>query len=136
LAQGDDQRRTEGLFRRSDHYRTLNQRAGWLADLLQLLHRNLDGIWQFHEFLAQHCNELARYLVTGPPNERDPETALPLAKKAVALMPGKWMYRNTLGVVYYRLGRYERAAETLERNLRQSNEESAACDLFFLAMCH
>jgi uncharacterized protein HemY len=46
------------------------------------------------------------------------------------------MYRNTLGVAYYRLGRYGPAVEALERSLRETKGESAAYDLFFLAMCH
>src|SRR5262249_21931197 len=62
--------------------------------------------------------------------------ALPLAEKAVALSPERWMHVNTLGVVYYRLGRHEPAMEMLERSLRASKGETAAFDLFFLPMCH
>jgi Tfp pilus assembly protein PilF len=43
---------------------------------------------------------------------------------------------NTLGVVYYRLGRYRNATETLERSLHDSGGDTAPFNLFFLAMCH
>jgi tetratricopeptide (TPR) repeat protein len=80
---------------------------------------------------------MARQLLTGPENEWDPAQALPLAQKAVTLTtPEVPMYLNTLGVAYYRLGRYEQAIETLERSLRGSQGEDAADNLFFLALCH
>jgi tetratricopeptide (TPR) repeat protein len=86
--------------------------------------------------LASACNNMAWQLVTGPAQERDPAQALLLAEKAVALGPEEPMYRNTLGVAYYRLGRYGPAVEALERSLRETKGEFAAYDLFFLAMCH
>jgi WD40 repeat protein/tetratricopeptide (TPR) repeat protein len=136
LAPPEDKRRAEVLFRRSNNYRALNQRAGWLADLLQAVQLDLDEVREFHAEVASQCNGLAWQLVTGPEKERDPAKALPLAEKAVALMPKEPMYRNTLGVVYYRLGRYGPAVEALERSLRESKGEHAAYDLFFLALCH
>jgi tetratricopeptide (TPR) repeat protein len=41
-----------------------------------------------------------------------------------------------LGVVFYRLGQYEQAIETLERSLHEGNNQAAAFDLYFLAMAH
>jgi WD40 repeat protein/Flp pilus assembly protein TadD len=73
-------------------------------------------------------HSLARIYANGPSRIRDPDKALPLAQRA--------NYQNTLGVVYYRLGRYAQAVDTLERSLRESNQGSAPSDLFFLAMCH
>jgi serine/threonine protein kinase/WD40 repeat protein len=131
-----DKRRAEVLFRRSNNYRDLHQRADWLADLLQVVQLNLDEIQQFHTQVAGRCNELAWQLVTGPEKERDPAQALPLARKAVSLMPKEPMYSNTLGVVYYRLERYRPAVEALERSLRESKGRKAAYDLLFLALCH
>jgi uncharacterized protein HemY len=86
--------------------------------------------------LAEACNHLAWQLVVGPAQERDPGHALPLAEKAVSLMPEEPIYRNTLGVVYYRLARYGPAVEELERSQRDSGGQYDGYDLFFLAMCH
>jgi tetratricopeptide (TPR) repeat protein len=74
----------------------------------------------------------ARY----PPKSDEGPRALALARQAVSLEPGQWLYRNTLGVVHYRLGAYEKARANLERSLRDSAGKTAAFDLFFLAMCH
>jgi lipopolysaccharide biosynthesis regulator YciM len=86
--------------------------------------------------VAESCGELARELVIGPKQERDPAKALCLAKKAAELMPGEWKYFHTLGVVYYRLGRYRGAVEELERSSSQSEGESTGFDSLFLAMCY
>ena len=83
---------------------------------------------------AQHYNNLAWRLATGPVASRDPEQALVLARKAVALTPGMAIYLNTLGVALYRVGRYTEAIATLEKSLAASKGESDAFDLFFLAM--
>jgi WD40 repeat protein/tetratricopeptide (TPR) repeat protein len=138
LAPPEDRRRAEVLFRRSNNYAALNQRAQALADLLQFAPLKLDASSGLDtEEVAKTCNNTAWRLVTGPETERNPAQALPLAEKAVALMPEEAIYRsNTLGVVYYRLERYGPAVEALERSLRENKGEYAAYDLFFLAMCH
>jgi uncharacterized protein HemY len=59
-----------------------------------------------------------------------------LAKKAVTLKPNQWDLLNTLGVVYYRLGQYSEAVETLQSSLLHTGGRTDAFDLFFLAMCH
>ncbi len=46
------------------------------------------------------------------------------------------MIRNTLGVAYYRVGRYREAADTLRGNLAGQKEKYLALDLYFLAMSH
>jgi tetratricopeptide (TPR) repeat protein len=86
--------------------------------------------------LPVECNNLAWHYVAVPPRKRDPHKALPLAQRAVTLIPQDWIFWNTLGVVYYRLARYEEAIEALERSSRESKREDAAYNLFFLAMCH
>jgi tetratricopeptide (TPR) repeat protein len=58
-----------------------------------------------------------------------------LAERATELDPYNAQYQNTLGVVYYRLGRYQKAIDCLERSLAV-NSDSAAHDLFFLAMSY
>ena len=46
------------------------------------------------------------------------------------------MYRNTLGVAYYRAGRYREAVDVLRPNLESQDDRSLAFDLYFLAMSH
>jgi tetratricopeptide (TPR) repeat protein len=61
---------------------------------------------------------------------------LPLALAAVEHQPVLKQGLNTLGIAYYRLGKYHEAADVLWRSLRERNHSTAAQDLFFLAMCH
>jgi serine/threonine protein kinase/WD40 repeat protein/tetratricopeptide (TPR) repeat protein len=131
-----DRRRAEALLRRAGNYERLNDCARALADLEQLLEGNHELAGELLPGVAQLCNNLAWRLAIGPEKARDAPRALSLARKAVELAPGNWMYENTLGMVYYRRGSYAEAVETLERSLRASNDEAAAFDLFLLAMCH
>jgi tetratricopeptide (TPR) repeat protein len=80
-------------------------------------------------------NHLAWGYVTGPVASRDPARALPLARRAVELAPNEAMYRNTLGVALYRLGRCREAIPVLEKSLSLGKGRWDAFDLFFLAMC-
>ena len=66
---------------------------------------------------------------------RDWKAALPVAQKAVQLAPDP-MNRNTLGLAYYRAGRYREAVETLEPNLKDQVDWALTYDLYFLAMSH
>ena len=83
---------------------------------------------------ANSYNNLAWWLATGPAALRDPQQALAMAQKAVALTPGQAIYLNTLGVAEYRAGQYAEAIATLEKSLAASKGESDGFDLFFLAM--
>ena len=74
--------------------------------------------------------------LVGPEALRDVKAALPLAEKAVRLAPGKALYGNTLGVAYYRAGRYREAVEVLRPNLDGQADWALAFDLYFLAMSH
>jgi serine/threonine protein kinase/WD40 repeat protein len=85
---------------------------------------------------ARVCNGLAWYYATAPEPLREVKAAVPLAEKAVKLAPKVAMYVNTLGVVYYRAGRYREAVELLRANLRHSEDSCLAHDLYFLAMSH
>ena len=85
---------------------------------------------------AEACNNLAWIYLTGPEPLRDVKAALPLAEKALRLASGNADYRNTLGVAYYRAGRYGKAVETLQPNLAKQNDRGLAHDLYFLAMSH
>ena len=84
---------------------------------------------------AAACNDLAWTYLTAPESLRDWKAALPLAQKAVQLDPGP-MNRNTLGLAYYRAGRYREAVETLQPNLKDQVDWALAFDLYFLAMSH
>jgi WD40 repeat protein len=82
------------------------------------------------------CMELAWIYVTGPNKGGDAAKALPLACRAAELAPDEPLCLNTLGVVYYRLGRWQEAAETLEASARANRDGPTAYDLFFLAMSY
>jgi tetratricopeptide (TPR) repeat protein len=85
---------------------------------------------------ALACNNLAWAYLTAPAALRDAKAALPLAEQAVALARGNAGYRNTLGLAYYRLGRYREAVDTLRPNLRGQEDWCLAFDLYILAMSH
>jgi tetratricopeptide (TPR) repeat protein len=85
---------------------------------------------------ARFCNDLARLYATGPAKVRDPPEAVVLAERAVKLQPGEWSYHNTLGLAYYRAGRFRDAVAALEKSLRGGAGQSDALDLYFLALCH
>jgi len=78
-------------------------------------------------------NNLAWIYLTVPEAMRDWKAALPLAEKAVQLDPQS-MYRNTLGLAYYRAGRYPEAVKVLEANLKDQADWALTYDLYFLAM--
>jgi hypothetical protein len=82
------------------------------------------------------CNRLAWLYLTAPEPLRDAQAALPLAEKAVRLAPGNELYGNTLGVAYFRAGRYHDAEEALRANLAVHGDTGLAFDLYFLAMCY
>jgi uncharacterized protein HemY len=74
--------------------------------------------------------------LTAPEALRDVKAGLSLAEKAVRLAPENPHCRNTLGVAYYRAGRYRDAVETLRPNLARQDDQGLAFDLYFLAMSH
>lgn len=78
---------------------------------------------------ASRCNKL-----TAPEALRECKAALPLAQEAGQLNPSP-TYRSTLGLAYYRAGRYRDAAAALEANLKDQETGALAYDLCFLAMC-
>ncbi len=73
--------------------------------------------------------------VAGPAENSDAEAALPLAEKAVDLVPGDSDAFNTLGIVHYRLGKYKEAVEALHHSIELSRQETAY-DLFFLSLAY
>jgi serine/threonine protein kinase/WD40 repeat protein len=85
---------------------------------------------------AEACNRLAWAYLAAPEALRDVEAALPLAEKAARLAPGRANCRNTLGVAYYRAGRYREAVEALRPNVERQRDKELAYDLYFLAMSY
>lgn len=85
---------------------------------------------------AYACNDLAWAYLTVPEPLGDVKAALPLAEEAVRRSPANVSFRNTLGVAYYRAGRYREAVETLQPNLQVRGHKQLAFDLYFLAMSH
>jgi tetratricopeptide (TPR) repeat protein len=91
---------------------------------------------ELHPNSAAAFNGLAWAYATAPEHLRDPSRALALAEKATRLKPDDPLIRNTLGVAYYRVGRYREAADALRANLASQKEKILASDLYFLAMSH
>ena len=85
---------------------------------------------------AMACNALAWTYLTAPEPLRDVKVALPLAERAVRLSADSALYRNTLGLAYYRAGRYREAIQTLRPNLDKQEDWGLAYDLYFLAMSY
>jgi WD40 repeat protein len=85
---------------------------------------------------AWDCNALAWIYLTAPEPLRDAAAALPLAEKAVRLAGKNLSFRNTLGLAYYRAGRYREAVAILRPILEKQAEEILVYDLYLLAMCH
>jgi WD40 repeat protein/Tfp pilus assembly protein PilF len=85
---------------------------------------------------AEAHNALAWLLLTGPMSLRNPQEALPLARKASALAPEDAYCLNTLGVALYRADKAAEAVPVLEKSLAAGQRQHDAHDLFFLAMCH
>jgi Flp pilus assembly protein TadD len=105
--------------------------------------RSADGIADLHAALqakptarqeATICNNLGWYYATSPVELRAADKAVTFATRAVRLAPDDTIYLNTLGVAYYRHGRFDEAIPHLRRSLRGAF--SPAHDLFFLAMCY
>ncbi len=81
-------------------------------------------------------NNLAWAYLTAPEPLRDPAQGLAMAEKAVRLDSGNAAYRNTLGVAYYRAGRYREAIDLLRSNIEAEEDRSLVFDLCFLAMSY
>jgi serine/threonine protein kinase/WD40 repeat protein len=82
------------------------------------------------------CNDLAWIYLTAPEALRDVKAAVPLAEKALRLDSKNAFCRNTLGLAYYRAGRYREAVKVLRPNLEHQADWALAFDLYFLAMSH
>ena len=91
---------------------------------------------QYAEVDAGTLNKVAWQLVGKAQDRRSAELALPLIEKAVAQASGNQTVLHTLGVTYYRLGRYDDAIAAIERGAQQPGRPLRAYELYLLAMCH
>jgi serine/threonine protein kinase/WD40 repeat protein/Tfp pilus assembly protein PilF len=120
--------RAELLQRRAESYAHLQAHDAARDDWEQVVALEPDN--------AAACHDLARLYVIGPTRLRDPAKALALARNAVELAPKRTAYRSTLGMAYYRTGRYALGVATLEQGMNARQGETAAEDLLVLAMCY
>jgi serine/threonine protein kinase/WD40 repeat protein len=81
-------------------------------------------------------NQMAWQYLIAPEALRDVNAALRLAEKAVEKVPGKAVFVNTLGLAYYRAGRYREVIEVLRPNIDRHSEWELALNLYILAMSH
>jgi WD40 repeat protein/Flp pilus assembly protein TadD len=115
-------------FLREKLHKSAGRYAEALRDLREAVTRRQDN--------ARMCAELARLCVFAPEPFRDAEAGHAMAERAIKLQPGNWRYVNTLGIAYYRLGRYRDAVAQLQKSLAGGAGEADAADLYFLAMCY
>jgi serine/threonine protein kinase/WD40 repeat protein len=85
---------------------------------------------------ADDLNNRAWQLVTGPEAQRNPNQAMILAQQAVDFDPNNSVYLNTLGVVLYRVGKFNEAVEALEKSIARAPGRYDGINLYFLSMCH
>ncbi len=117
------------VCRGEDRLKLLDYRAA-VADL----EKGLRGRHKEDE-TARACEALALLRVAGPKPLRDPRPALPLAERAVRLRPGSALYRATLALVYYRLGRPDEARSQAEAGAADKGD-GAGLALHVLALVH
>ena len=86
---------------------------------------------------ASTANSLAWFLLMAPSSLRDDTRALELAEQSFSQKVGsKSLVRNTLGMAYYRVGKFEQAIATLNDNLVESGDRDLPLDLFVLSLSH
>jgi tetratricopeptide (TPR) repeat protein len=87
--------------------------------------------------LAQIYNDLAWGIVTYPDLEpHAAENGVELARMAVRHVPDEPEYYQTLGVVYYRAGKWQEAITALEKSIELDDDAPRPLAALFLAMSH
>ena len=116
--------------------RTENHREAAIADLRNAIRLQPDFFSLVSRTPARttDLNGLAWWCVSDPADTV--EVGVALAKQAAAQDETDLNLLNTLGVAYYRAGRYQDAIVALEKSLSRSDPGMDAYDLYFLAMCH
>jgi uncharacterized protein HemY len=67
---------------------------------------------------------------------RDPQRSVELARKAVEQVPEDGSYWDTLGVAFYRAGKWQDAIDALQKSEELLPGEVLSSNAFFLAMAH
>jgi WD40 repeat protein len=130
----------EAYFRRALAHVALSERAenhreGAKADLRSAIRLHPHFLSLVNQTLARttDLNGLAWWCVSDPTDSV--EVGVALAEQAVAQDEADFNLFNTLGVAYYRAGRYQDAIIALEKSLSKTDPGLDAYDLYFLAMC-
>jgi tetratricopeptide (TPR) repeat protein len=90
-----------------------------------------------HSPQAEALNGQAWEAVRSPDGSQPLGLALLAAQQAVLLAPDVAYVHNTLGVAYYRLGRWHEANTAFRQSMRLNQRgPTDAYDLYFLAMCN
>jgi WD40 repeat protein/tRNA A-37 threonylcarbamoyl transferase component Bud32 len=133
LMPGDD-RLAEVLLSRANALARRQDYAASAADVRRLLTLRADGIDRPDQ-LALLADDLAWRNVCDPGAKREAAEAHLLAQKAVEIEPFRAQYRNTLGAVLFRSGRYQEAVDCLDRNV-DVNSPHAGIGMYISAMSH
>jgi serine/threonine protein kinase/WD40 repeat protein/tetratricopeptide (TPR) repeat protein len=134
FAPRNDPRRVEILVRRANNYYVHKDYTRAAQALDELLSVRPDLIPWSDDF-ALMCNNVAWHYVKAVQHHALPANLLAMAQKAVETAPYGSHFRNTLGIVYYRLGRYPDAVTCLHMALEEV-QEPAAFDLYVLCMTY
>ena len=106
----------------------LSKASALLHEAEEPFHKMLMG-WDVHA-----VNQLAWQLATDEnPSLLDPENAVELVQKAIALQPHEGNFWNTLGIAQYRAGNLQAAIKALKQSI-ELRKGGDAFDYFFLAM--
>jgi tetratricopeptide (TPR) repeat protein len=82
-------------------------------------------------------NNYAWFLAICPEkNLRNADRAVELATEAVAYNPEQGLFWNTLGVAYYRKGKWDEAICKLKHSVKLRGDKADGFDWFFLAMAY
>jgi tetratricopeptide (TPR) repeat protein len=96
-----------------------------------------EGQHTYRYWLGEALACLAYQLADCPdPARRDPAQAVALAEEAVALDPQTPGWRESLGVAYYRAGRWAECVAAFANATEPSGGKALDQDWFFLAMAH
>jgi len=124
---------------RRDRAQALSSNASFLA----AIKRYDMAVKQFEAALtvdpnsSQANNNYAWFLSTCPNKKyHKPEYGVELAHKALKLVPEEGLFWNTLGVCYYRAGRWEEAMPALERSNKFLGDAGLGFNAMFIAMSH
>jgi Flp pilus assembly protein TadD len=90
-------------------------------------------VFELQPHNATAHNDLAWRLAQRAGSNQQLDLALTSAQKAVELQPVSADFHNTLGVVYYRLGRYQDAVNSLRQSISLHGDGGGPHDWFFLA---